>query len=111
MPESGGKMRFPKRIRYRGRVRATIYGKSKAYPLCRVAWTPSEGKRRLKAFPSYSEALQHAENMARDVGKGQAHSLTVAQAADAQVALAVLDRYYQDTGKRISLPEAERILQ
>ena len=37
-------MRFPKRIKHRGRVLATIYGKSKSYPAYRVAWTVA-GKR------------------------------------------------------------------
>ncbi len=69
-------MRFPKRIRHRGAVKATIYGKSKAYPLHRVSWTPEEGKRPLQAFPSYGEALKHAQKMAQDVGNGQAASLT-----------------------------------
>src|SRR5437879_8396647 len=35
------KVRFPKRIKHRGRVLATIYGKSKSYPLYRVSWTAS----------------------------------------------------------------------
>jgi hypothetical protein len=36
-------VKFPKRIKYRGEVLATIYGKSKSYPLYRVAWTALTG--------------------------------------------------------------------
>jgi hypothetical protein len=36
-------VKFPKRIKYRGKVLATIYGKSKSYPLYRVAWTALTG--------------------------------------------------------------------
>jgi hypothetical protein len=31
-------LRFPKCIRHRGQVLATIYGKSKSYPAYRFAW-------------------------------------------------------------------------
>ena len=47
--ESEAKVRFQKRIKHRGRVLATIYGKSKSYPAYRVAWTVA-GKRLMKAF-------------------------------------------------------------
>ena len=41
--ESEDKVKFPKRIKHGGKVLATIYGKSKSYPLYRVAWTALTG--------------------------------------------------------------------
>jgi hypothetical protein len=52
-------MRFPKRIRHRGQVLATIYAKSKSYPAYRLAWRVA-GKRRMERFQTYSEAKRRA---------------------------------------------------
>ena len=51
--ESESEVKFPKRIKYRGRVLATIYAKSKNYPCYRVVWTVA-GKRLMKGFPHWT---------------------------------------------------------
>ena len=45
-------MKFPKRVKHRGRVLAVIYGKFESYPLYRVSWSVN-GKRKMKAFDSF----------------------------------------------------------
>jgi len=65
-PKSGHSMRFPVRIKHRGRTCATIYAKSKSYALYRVAWTAG-GSRKMKTFPSYSEARRHAYAVTKPV--------------------------------------------
>jgi len=64
-------VRFPKRVKYRGRVLVTIYGKSKSYPLYRVAWTAS-GRRMMQAFRTYSEAKRHADAKKTELAQGSA---------------------------------------
>ena len=96
-------MKFPKHIKRRRKVLATIYGKSKSYPLYRVSWTVA-GKRMMKAFPRYGEAKRHADELVKELAKGsQVTALTPGQASDALAALQRLQRYYQDTGRRVSL--------
>lgn len=96
-------MKFPKRIEYRRRVLATIYGKSKSYPLYRVSWTVA-GRRMMKAFPRYGEAKRHADELVKDLAKGsQVTALTPGQARDALAALERLQSFYQGTGRRVSL--------
>ena len=96
-------MTFPKHIEHRGKVLATIYRKSKSYPLYRVSWTVA-GKRMMKAFPLYGEAKRHADKLVKDLAKGsQATLLTAGQARDALAAMEVLQGFYQSTGKRVSL--------
>ncbi len=102
-PESEAKVRFPKRIKHRGRVLATIYGRSKSYPLYRVSWSVA-GKRLMKAFNRYGEAKRHADKLVKDLAKGsQVTALTPGQAGDALAALERLQGFYQATGKRVSL--------
>jgi integrase len=97
------KVKFPKHIKHRGRVLATIYGKSKSYPLYRVAWTVA-GKRHMRAFDRYGEAKHHADDLVRDLAKGsQVTALTPAQARDALAALERLQGFFQSTGRRVSL--------
>jgi hypothetical protein len=65
--ESDKKVTFPKHIKRRGKVLATIYRKSKTYPLYRVSWTVA-GKRMMKAFATDSGkggALEYAERLSR----------------------------------------------
>lgn len=96
-------MRFPKRIKLRGRTWAVIYGKTRSYPLYRVAWTAG-GRRHLKAHATYAEAKQHAEALARELAQGsQLPALTQSQARDAVAALDRLQEFYQSTGRRVSL--------
>ena len=96
-------MRFPKRIKHRGRVLATIYGKSKSYPLYRVWWTAS-GRRMMQAFRAYSEARKRANNKKTELAKSSAAAaLTAGQARDALAAFERLQSFYQSTGRRVSL--------
>jgi integrase len=107
-PESDTKMRFPKRVKHRGRVFATIYDKSKAYPMYRVAWI-ADGKRKMQAFEHFGGehgANQFAEAKARELSKGLASAaLTGTQSSDALAAFKVLERFNQSTGKKFSLHE------
>jgi integrase len=90
-------------IRHRGRVLATIYGKSKSYPAYRLAWRVT-GKRRMERFQTYSEAKRRADALVKELAQGsQVTALTPRQATDALAALQRLERFHQSTGKRISL--------
>jgi integrase len=99
-------MRFPKRIKHRGRVYATIYAKSEAYPMYRVVWSVA-GKRRVKAFSRSTgkdSAQEYAEALSKELSKGsQSTLLTSAQATDALAALEVLQGLQQATGRKASL--------
>jgi integrase len=96
-------VKFPKRIKFRGRPLATIYRPSKSYPNYRVAWTAG-GRRMMKAFHRYGDAKEHADQLARELAKGsQVPMLTPGQASDAVAALERLQRFYVDTGRRVSL--------
>jgi integrase len=97
------KVKFPKRIKHRGRVLATIYGKSKGRDSYRVAWQVA-GQRRMASFPSYSLAKRHADGLVKDLAKGsQVTALYPAQARDALAALERLADFYRTTGRRVSL--------
>ena len=65
--ESEDEVKFPKRIKHRGRTLVTIYAKSENCPLYRLAWTVA-GKRMMKAFPRYGEAKRHADMRQAVVG-------------------------------------------
>ena len=96
-------MKFPKRIKHRGRALATIYGKSKGRDSYRVAWQVA-GQRRMASFASYSLAKRHADGLVKDLAKGsQVTALHPAQARDALAALERLTDFYQKTGRRVSL--------
>jgi len=96
-------VKYPKRIKYRGKVLATIYGKSKGRDSYRVAWQVA-GKRRMASFPSYSLAKRHADGLVRDLAKGsQVTALTPAQARDALASLERLTDFYRTTGRPASL--------
>jgi integrase len=97
------KVRFPKRIKYRGRTLAVIYEPCKGRDSYRVAWHVA-GRRRMASFPSYSLAKGHADALVRDLAKGsQATALHPAQARDALAALERLGDLYRATGKHVSL--------
>ena len=53
------KVKFPKRIKHRGSVLATIYGKCKGRDSYRVAWQAA-GQRHMASFPSYSPTMIHS---------------------------------------------------
>jgi len=97
------KVKFPKRIKHRGRVLATIYAKSKGRDSYRVAWHVA-GQRRMASFPSYSLAKRHADGLVKALAKGsQVTALHPAQARDALTALERLADFYRTTGRRVSL--------
>jgi hypothetical protein len=58
--ESAETVKFPKKIKYRGRVLAKIYGKSKSYPFYRLSYSVA-GKRCLRSFRTYAEAKAEAD--------------------------------------------------
>jgi hypothetical protein len=99
-------LKFPRRIKYRGKELGTIYGKSKSYRLYRVSWSV-QGKRRMKAFDRYGSeegALAFAEKLVADLHKGsQTTALNDAQARDALAAFQRLEAYRQQTGRTVSL--------
>ncbi|MGB7769839.1 MAG: site-specific integrase [Verrucomicrobiia bacterium] len=97
------KVKYPKRIKYRGKVLATIYGKCKGRHSYRVAWHVA-GQRRMASFPSYSLAKGHADALVKDLAKGsQVTALNPAQARGALAALERLADFYRATGRRVSL--------
>lgn len=55
-------MRFPKVIRHR-KAEVTIYGKKKNYPFYSIAYR-ADGKRQLRSFSKYSDALAQAKKKA-----------------------------------------------
>jgi hypothetical protein len=57
-------VKFPKHVKHRGKTLATIYRPARTYPSYRVAWTVA-GKRKMKAFRSYDEAKEHADELVR----------------------------------------------
>jgi integrase len=103
-PESeSASVKFPKRIKHRNKVLATIYGKSRNYPRYRLAYYVA-GRRRQRTFNTYSEAKTEADRLVRDLAQGsQATALTGEQSRDALAALERLQSLYQSTGRRVSL--------
>jgi len=98
-------VRFPKRIKHRGRTYATIY-KPKGYPLYRLAWTVA-GKRVMKSFPRYGDARKHADELVKELATGsQVTALTPVQASDALAAIDRLQSFHQSTGRKVSLLSA-----
>jgi hypothetical protein len=96
-------MRFPKRIRHRGQVLATIYGKSKSYAAYRLAWRVA-GKRRMERFQTYSEAKRRGDALVKELAQGShVTALSAKQAGDTLAALQRLQSLHQSTGRRISL--------
>jgi integrase len=94
------------RIKHRGQVLATLYGKSKAYPAYRLAWRIT-GKRRMERFQTYSEAKRRADALVKELAQGsQVTALTAGQAADAMTALELLRGFHRDTGNTVSLKRA-----
>jgi hypothetical protein len=99
----GAQVKFPKRIKHRGRVLATIYGKCEGRDSYRVAWQVA-GRRHMASFRTYSEAKRHADELVKDLAKGsQVTALNPAQARDALAALERLADFYRVTDRRVSL--------
>ena len=98
-------MRFPIRIKHR-KQQAVIYGKTAGYQFYRVAATVA-GRRVLKSFNTYTEALNHAERLVRELAQGnQSTALSDREATDALAIRAALDAFRQDTGQTITALEA-----
>jgi len=94
-------MRFPKVIRYRKTV-VTIYGKKKNYHFYRIAYR-ADGKRRLRNFSKYSDALKEAKKKAKELAQGHpAAALSAAQSRDALTAYQMLDSFRRQD-QRLSL--------
>lgn len=97
------KVKFPKRIRHRGKVLATIYAKCKGRASYRLAWQVA-GQRKMASFATYALAKHHADKLVKDLAKGsQVTALHPAQARDALAAFERLADYYASTGRRVSL--------
>ena len=95
-------MRFPRKIKFRKAV-VTIYGRTAGNPTYRVAGHVA-GKRRMTNHQTYSEALEAAETLAREIAAGsQVLALSPDQASDARAALERLEAHFRQTGKAVSL--------
>ncbi len=95
-------MKFPKIIKHR-RFEATIYRKSSRYAYYRVAYYAA-GKRHIRNYRTYVEALAEAEKKVRELATGsQAAALTAVQSRDALAAFERIETFRQKTGRRISL--------
>ncbi len=103
--ESEQQVKFPKRLRHRGKgkVLATIYKFPDSYRLYWRARVDGKPKSRMKDFKSYAEAKREADKVVADLAKGRATGLSPGQIADTLNALEELQRFYQATGKRISI--------
>ena len=107
--ESEQNVKFPKRLRHRGKgkVLATIYKRPDSYRLYWRARVDGKPRSRFKDFPSYSAAKRAADKTVTDLAKGsEVPKLTAGQASDAIAALEGLQRFYQSTGRRLSLRAA-----
>ena len=62
------KMKFPKVIRHR-KAEVTIYGKKPKYSFYRIAYRAG-GKRHLRNFSKYGDALKAAEKKVRELAEG-----------------------------------------
>jgi integrase len=101
----GRTVKFPVKLKYRGRVLATIYAKTPAHPVYRLYWRVDR-KSRTREFPKYADAKREGDKLVTDLAKGsQVTALSSKQASDAIAAFQRLDRYFQATGRRVSLLE------
>jgi len=98
-------VKFPKRLRHKGkgRVLATIYKRPGCYRLYWRARIDGKPKSLMTDFGTYAEAKREGDKKVAELAKGKAAGLSPGQAADAQNALEELQRFYQATGKRISI--------
>jgi integrase len=96
-------VKFPKKIKYRGRVYAKIYGKSAGYPFYRLAYYVA-GRRHISSFRTYGAAKSAGDKKAKELHKGsQEAAFTPAQSRDALAALQHLETFRQSTGRSVSL--------
>lgn len=96
------KVKFPQTMRHH-KARATIYGKTVAYPHYRLSYQVA-GKRKLKTFSTYGEAKAEAERVVRELTSGsQATALSASQARDSIAAFQCLEAYQKATGRKLTL--------
>jgi hypothetical protein len=98
-------VKFPKRLRHKGkgRVLATIYKTPDAYRLYWRARVDGKPKSQIKNFTTYAAAKREGDKLVANLAKGKAALISPSQIADAANALEELQRYYQATGKRVSI--------
>jgi integrase len=103
--ESEQQVKFPKRLRHRGKgkVLATIYKMPAGYRLYWRQRLDGKPKSQMRLFKSYGDAKREGDKLVADLAKGRTITLSPGQAADAQNAIEELQRFYQTTGKRISI--------
>ncbi len=106
--ENEQSVKFPKRLKYRGKLLATIYGKRAGHPYYRLYWRirGADGKplSRIKDFGTYAEAKREGEILVSELARGsQVTALTPQQARDAVAALESLESYRRATGRSVSL--------
>jgi integrase len=95
-------VKYPMKLKYRGRVLATIYGKTASRPY-RLYWRVNR-QTRIKEFQRYGDAKREGDRLVQELAKGsQVTALTPKQAGDAIAAFQRLDAFFQATGRRISL--------
>jgi integrase len=99
-------VKFPKKLKYRGRTLATIYAKNAAgyYRLYWRVRVDGKPRSRFRDFGTYSEAAREGCKLVTELAKGsQATALTPGQANDALAAFQCLRGFYEKTGTRKSL--------
>jgi integrase len=98
-------VKFPKRLRHRGKgkVLATIYRLPDGYRLYWRERVDGKPKSRMKDFSTYSEVKREGDKVVAAKARGTVMALSPGQTTDAQNALEELQRFYQATGKRVSL--------
>jgi len=101
-------MRFPVKLKNRGRVLARIYRRENGYRLYwRVRSPEGKAKSKQRDFTRYADAKREGDTLVADLAKGsQVTALTQGQASDAMAALKHLQTFYVETGKRMSLLES-----
>jgi integrase len=104
-PLSSEVIKWPKKVKHRGKVLAKIY-RSQGRRGYRVSWQPSEGRRLMRSFSTYSGdkgALRFAEERARELAAGSdTAKLTPKQARAALAIFDALDAFHRKTGRAIT---------
>jgi integrase len=98
-------VKFPKRLRHRGKgkVLATVYRLPDGYRLYWRERVDGKPKSRMKDFSTYSEVKREGDKVVAAKAKGTVMPLSPGQVSDAQNAFEELQRFYQATGKRVSI--------
>jgi integrase len=98
-------MRFPKVIRHR-KSEVRIYGRSAGHPYYRISFHAS-GKRHIKSFRRYSDALEEAETKVRELADGHPNaSLSRKDGVELLAIHDALSGFHARTGKTVTPVEA-----